>query len=487
MKRIALWPGSALLLGPAAASAHFFAQPYTLPVPFSMYAIGAVLALLLSFVCVGVFATVPGVRRAADVPEVVPVRATSHRLGVLVGRVFSVALLALCIATGLLGRQNAFANFSMTFFWIFFVLAVPYAVALVGDFYAAVNPWKAIVLAIERLLRRPFGGRVGYPSSLGVYPALALYMVFIWLELFGQLTPRGLGRALLAYTFVNIAAAWVFGRDAWFRHGEFFGVFMRLIGKISPCVARGNPDEDGAASAARWRVPFVGLLEERATHVSLVLFILFMLSSTAFDGVHATLPWASVFWKGIYPDIAPWFHPAPGQTYALSAQLYYVWQWGSLLVSPFVYFAVFAVFVWAVKRVTGTPRTLGELVLRFAPSLVPIAFVYHITHYYTILLAQAGSIVKLVSDPFGFGWNLFGTAAQPIAPLLIDVEAIWHTQVALILIGHIVSVYLAHLEALELFSTPRRAAVSQLPMLVLMMLFTTLGLWILSLPLASGG
>ena len=50
MKRIALWPGAALLLGPAAASAHFFAQPYTLPVPFSMYAIGAVLALLLSFV-----------------------------------------------------------------------------------------------------------------------------------------------------------------------------------------------------------------------------------------------------------------------------------------------------------------------------------------------------------------------------------------------------------------------------------------------------
>ena len=324
MKRIVLWPAAALLLIPAEASAHFFAQPYTLPVPFSVYAIGAVLALLLSFVCVGVFATVSAVRRAPGVPKVAPVRAASLRPGVLAGRVISVALLALCIATGLLGRQNAFANFSMTFFWIFFVLALPYAVALVGDFYAAVNPWKVIVLAIEWLLRRPLRGRVSYPSSLGVYPALALYMVFIWLELFGQLTPRGLGRALLAYTFVNIAAAWVFGRDAWFRHGEFFGVFMRLIGKISPRAAPWDPDEAGTNSVARWRFPFVGLLEERATHVSLVLFILFMLSSTAFDGVHATLPWASVFWKGIYPDIAPWFNPAPGQTYALSAQLYYV-------------------------------------------------------------------------------------------------------------------------------------------------------------------
>jgi hypothetical protein len=48
-------------------------------------------------------------------------------------------------------------------------------------------------------------------------------------------------------------------------------------------------------------------------------------------------------------------------------------------------------------------------------------------------------------------------------------------------------VYLAHIEALAIFSTPRRAAVSQLPMLVLMMLFTTMGLWILSLPLSPAG
>jgi len=68
---------------------------------------------------------------------------------------------------------------------------------------------------------------------------------------------------------------------------------------------------------------------------------------------------------------------------------------------------------------------------------------------------------------------------------MIDVEAIWHTQVALILLGHIVSVYLAHLEALQIYSSPRRAAVSQLPLLVLMMMFTTLGLWILSLPLGT--
>ena len=94
--------------------------------------------------------------------------------------------------------------------------------------------------------------------------------------------------------------------------------------------------------------------------------------------------------------------------------------------------------------------------------------------------------VKLVSDPFGVGWNLFGTAHTTIQPLMLDVGGIWLTQVALILFGHIVSVYLAHVEALRIFASPRRAVVSQLPMLALMTMFTNLGLWILSLPIAGG-
>ena len=71
--------------------------------------------------------------------------------------------------------------------------------------------------------------------------------------------------------------------------------------------------------------------------------------------------------------------------------------------------------------------------------------------------------------------------------LLLQVDFIWHSQVALILIGHIISVYLAHIVALRVFGGPGAAAASQVPMLVLMVLFTTFGLWILSLPLTAGG
>jgi hypothetical protein len=62
---------------------------------------------------------------------------------------------------------------------------------------------------------------------------------------------------------------------------------------------------------------------------------------------------------------------------------------------------------------------------------------------------------------------------------------IWHAQVGLILSGHVVSVYLAHKEAQALFSQRRQAALSQLPMLVLMILFTCFGLWISALPVTA--
>lgn len=474
-------------MAPAMAQAHFFTQPYTLPVPFSMYAYGTAAALVLSFVVIGLLARRPAIGASVQPSVFAAPAARDGPTAPSVGRMVSLGLLVLCIVAGFIGTQNPFANINMTLFWIVFVLGVPYAVAVMGDFYAPLNPWRALVDLASRLTGLSFAGRLRDADRFGCMPALVLYMGFIWLELFGQLSPRGLATALLAYTVVNLGGAWLLGRDAWFRQGEFFGVFLRLLGKMSPWARPWDADERAASGTTRrWRLPFSGLLEEPVRDLSLVVFILFMLSSTAFDGLHATQPWTQVFWKSVYPDIAPLFPAAPGKTYAVSVQLYYVWQWLWLLSSPLVYLLVFVGFLWLARRMTGSTMSLKALVLKFAMSLVPIAFVYHLTHYYTLLLAQGGQMLKLASDPFGWRWDLFGTATRNIPPLMLDIGGIWHTQIALILLGHIVGVYLAHVEALKVFSTPKRAVVSQLPMLGLMMLFTTFGLWILSMPLASG-
>lgn len=156
----------------------------------------------------------------------------------------------------------------------------------------------------------------------------------------------------------------------------------------------------------------------------------------------------------------------------------------ALAVSPFIYLGLFLVVLATMKSVVRSKIDVRELAFRFTLTLIPIAFVYHVTHYFTLLLAQGGQIVRLISDPLGLGWNFFGTAQWAIRPVMIDMGALWHTQVGLILAGHVVSVWVAHFQTLAVFGSSRHAAISQLPMLVLMMCFTVFGLWILSLPLA---
>jgi hypothetical protein len=470
-----------LLLSSGAADAHMTGVVYNLPIPFWMYGFGASAALALSFLIVGYFVTAKSVaRNYRDLELVVPDNMILR--AVLLGlRILSVCALLLTILAGIFGPANPFANFSVTFFWVVFALGFTYLTALVGDAYALISPLRVICDWLARLNLRVLPSRVQYPRWLGFYPALAFYMAFIWLELFGQPRPRALGEILLAYSVINVVAAGVFGRDAWFQHGELFAVFLRLIGKIAPFGYRIDP-ASGRPDRVQVRQPFIGLLAEPADVLSLLLFVLFMLSSTAFDGVHETRPWVLIFWKGIYPQLTRLI----ARPYLFFVGFYYYWQWAMLFLSPFLYLAVYTLFVWLMKIVTGSTRTVRDLALQFAFTLVPIAFVYNITHYYTLLLAEAPMIVTMISDPFGVGWDLFGTARLH-RPLVIPLaDQVWHTQVGLILFGHIVSVYLAHLQALKLFPKGRQGVLSQLPMLALMMLLTTVGLRILSLPIAAG-
>lgn len=70
------------------------------------------------------------------------------------------------------------------------------------------------------------------------------------------------------------------------------------------------------------------------------------------------------------------------------------------------------------------------------------------------------------------------------AQSLINTAYIWHAQVFLILIGHILSVYITHAISMRHRNPARATVVSEVPLLVLTIVLTISGLWILSLPLA---
>lgn len=483
--RHAGWTGlltAILAAAPQTAAAHGFGALYNLPVPFWLYAWGAAAALLVSFLLAAFFATSAtgvGAPREISLQDRAWIRALRRSLPLL--RAVSVALLALCIATGWLGNRDPYRNFNMTFFWVIFVLGLTYLTALIGNVFALCNPWRILA---EWLLR----GRLAtpplrYPAALGEWPALALYLGFISFELFGHSRPASLATALALYTGLNLTGAWLIGTRDWFTHCEPFSVFLRLTGLMAPVGI--DPDAPERHQQLVLRRPFAGLLQAQPPSLGGVVFALAMLSTTAFDGLKATQWWVNLFWKDPTGWVTTLAGARPIMRYAELRPWYAGWEGFWLLASPFIYCALYLLCITLAKLITRSGHRFRALALAFGYSLLPIAFVYHLTHYSTLLLSQGVKIVSLASDPFGQGWDLFGTAQLWRAPILPGMALVWHAQVGLILFGHVVSVAVAHRIALGLFPTRRQALASQLPMLALMVLFTVAGLWILAQPLTT--
>ncbi len=456
-----------LLAWPKMAYAHAFGQQYNLPVPFYLYAWGAGLAIAASFGVIAVF--VEAKKRTSykrlDISSFIIVRFFRNQTTILVLKLISFLLFLLTLLSGFFGTANPVENFSMTFFWIIFVLGITYATFFFGNFYSTLNPWKALTSFIEKIIgeQKPL---VTYPKSLGYWPAILFYFLFIWIELFGRVSPMELSLVLLNYSILNIVGWFVLGKKAWFEKCEFFSVFFGLISALS-LVEKEN-------GKTYLRPPFIGAIKQLSS-ATIVPFIIFMLSSTAFDGFKETKQWYD-FYFNLPPQL---FKIFGDNTRSISGTL-------GLIAAFLLFFSIYYVLTAALKLFSRHKDSTSKLLLYFASSLIPIALAYNLAHYYTLLLIQGQAIISLISDPFGLGWNLFGTKNYAINIALVDTNSIWHSQVAIILLGHIAAVYVAHLLTLNLVSTTKKALVAQLPTLLLMICYTVAGLWILSQPLTSG-
>lgn len=141
--------------------------------------------------------------------------------------------------------------------------------------------------------------------------------------------------------------------------------------------------------------------------------------------------------------------------------------------------AVYRLGVVGVRGVSDGYST-SRLSRRFAHTLIPIGFAYLLAHYFSLLIWQGQAMGYLISDPLGNGANLLGTSNWQINYTIISYAAIWYIQVAALLLGHLGGLALAHDRALATYRDTREAARSQYWMLVVMVAFTSFGLWLLS-------
>ena len=462
----------------APAWAHAFGVRYDLPLPLWLYLTGAGAAVALSFVVMAIFLKDDGDRHEAvafDLLSVPVLRWMGYSWLLNTLRLLSLAVFTLLLAAGFWGNLDPFLNIAPTFVWVIWWVGMAFVSALIGNLWDLLNPWKIVFTWLVALRGEP-GGGWRYPPWLGRWPAVVIFLVFIWMELIAEQgeQPRQLAMLIVVYSAVTWTGMRMYGRDAWLWHGEIFTVGFELLARFAPSCGK-----DGA-----WRIrfPAVGLLRRHPIPVSGVCFVLLLLTSVTFDGILETPMWVSIL-EGVTQSQA--LRPALLITQDFGVDLTSMIKSIALIVLPVLFITVFGLtskaIAWAGGGSVGTWDAAGYFVL----SLIPIAIAYHLAHYLSFLLISGQNIIPLVSDPFGAGWDLFGTKDYAIDIGVVNAKMVWYIAVTAIVVGHVLAVYVAHVMAVRVFTNRAQALRSQLPMLFLMVGYTMLSLWILSQPIVA--
>lgn len=471
----------ALLLLAADAGAHGFGQRFDLPLPLWLWLTGAGATIVLTFLALALFARQrplgaawPGV----DLLRFAAVRRLAHPLAVAL-RIAACALFGLTLATGFFGNPDAYANLSVTMVWVLWWVGLAFVCALVGDLWEVADPLRTLYRAAARRLGARESPARPWPQWLGCWPAVLLFFGFAWAELVwqGKDVPRQLASLMLGYAVITWIGMGVFGVEAWRERGDAFALAFRVLGRFAPLELRST--SPAAPARLRLRPYAAGLLADEPVPRSLAVFVLLMLATVTFDGFHQTplmerLETAAQTWR-----------PLAEALFALSAWGLSETQWlqtALLLLFPLGFVLIFRAVDALARRLAGPGGGAADAMVW---SLVPIAVAYHLSHYFTLLLTTGQFIVPLASDPFGWGWNLFGTRGRAVDLGVVSPAVYWYGAVALIVAGHVLAVVVAHVEAQRHASGPRAALLGQLPMMALMVAYTCLSLWIMAQPIVG--
>jgi hypothetical protein len=443
--------------------AHAIVGRADLPIPVWLFGVAAATVLVVSFIGLAAGWSRPRLER---VPER-PLLRIPFAVDVLLGAV-GVFVFALFVYAGLAGVDSQADNIAPRGVYVGFWIGVPFASLLFGNVFRLFSPWRAIGRATGwvagRVARGALPEPLPYPERLGNWPAVAGIFGFIVCELCWAAAkdPGPLAIIMLAYLAIQLVGMSLYGVEAWTRNGDGFGVWFGLLSRIAPFGRRA----DGRLVL---RPPVVA-----ATRVPVkagtTALLLFGISSTAFDGASQ-----GALFNGLVGDVQDALTSA-GASKAAGLEV-------GLIVGLLVSVAVVTA-VWSVA-VLGMPRhqlRLSHLQLgrRFAHTLIPIAAAYLVAHYFSALAYDGQAVIHLASDPLGRGSDIFGGATAGIDYSVVSATQIWNIQVAALVLGHVAGLVLAHDRALAIYGSPRAASGSQIVMLVVMVMFTILGLWLLS-------
>lgn len=398
----------------------------------------------------------------ADPAEVTATTMTSprHRFGrwgpmAALTQAAGVAMFVVLAAAALAGDPALGSNPAPLTVDVAFFLGVPVLSVVLGDIWSPLSPFTGLATVLDRLRRRPTTEATPTEGDWWV-PALLLLSFEAWsLAVVDGTLPRHIGAWLIAYAVVMVAGALLGGRE-WCRRNDPFGMAFSVFASLAPVVIEGG--------RCAWRRPLRRLAEITATRrTAAVLAVL--AGSIAYDHASNTNWWQAHLSNHL-------------DQFLLSV----------INVTALVWCVVLLAVAWsAASRLTASrsaraasddggepsdqPDPSGAaLTVELSPALVPFTVGLFIAYALPRLLVGMQNVVILASDPFGRGWNLFGTLdlaynAQPLSP-----SAIGWAQIALVTVGVMATVAVLQQRLVRRFGTGRRPASG--PLLVFVLVVT---------------
>lgn len=432
-----------------------------------------------------------------------------------------VVLLLLIIATGLFGLQSSH-NFAPVLTWTIWWSLLIFDIVLLGRSWCLICPWYAIATWLRRasFWRRtsePFSLNLSWPKSLkNLYLAIGLFLILTWLELGFSVTSNPQMTAILAILMSGlvIVPALIYDKMSFCRYGCLIGRICGLYSLVAPVEIRAKDKNVCSACQGRecrhgsnngYPCPTdldLGALQKNTycinctecikscpydnvaynirpvaadLNISLTprkdesVLAVVLLAMTSFHGLTMTPLWDRFL--TILGDVTGLPHLA-------------LFTFGMALVLLFFLttFAATGLFISRYESNRGGHYTDTKPAEHFAYALIPLALFYHLAHNGAHFIKEAGALLVAISDPFGWGWNLFGHARQTVSPILPS-NFTWGLQSTLIIVGFMLSLKICRSIILSRYPDIQQRIVPASIMIISLFLFHCCNLWLLYQPM----
>jgi len=439
-----------------------------------------------------------------------------------------VAAFVLVIVAGLIGNQDPSRNIAPVLTWNIWWMGLIFFAFFAGQIWCTVCPWMAIPDWIARFgarLRgqlRPLGLHKKWPKKLkNLYIAIAFFLGVSWIELAYEAPYRPALTALMGLGMVGLAGLTliIFEKKSFCRwvcpvgrvtgqygttgmleirrrdtdvclscktrdclHGNERGLpcptqeFMGAMNENTYCTMcteciRTCPHDNVALNV---RAPLVDLMGPHRRRLDEAWLVLTILGITLFHGL-AMIP---VWTHDTVPPLREWslatLGADPGYlvTFTAGMTLFMV----ALIV-------IYAAFCGAIRRASGNlTLRFKDFFIALSYTLLPLALGYHLAHNALHFFYEGSKLVRLISDPFGWGWNLFGTAENPLT-MLVPIQTLWIVQVLLVLAAQISAIFLIRRALFRMLGNRRQMQRAFVVAALLLMVLSFASLWLLNQPM----